>query len=219
MMRRGLLMKNLILIVIILFGQNVFGSGIEDRKTLFQGATERLKDSGIEKKIPKQGESFPNVTIKGVSVSDRLKQGPLLLTVYRGGWCPYCMAQLKEIESRLQDFKNKKVQVLAISPETDKEVSKTKKKNNLSIELVSDLNYQVLRKLNLVFKVEDKVLTEYNKMGLDLSQSQGNNNGELPIPATFLIDQKGIIVYSFADADYTKRAKLEDIFFQIKELK
>jgi len=204
---------------IAIFSESALALPKTERQELFNGATKRLKDSGIEARAPKAGDRFPDLVIQNRSVHKRLQDGMLLFIVYRGGWCPFCVGQLKEIEKRLTELNNHNVQVIAISPETSTELAKTKRKSNLSMELVSDLNYKLLRKLNLVFKVEEKVLQEYKSIGLDLAQSQGNENGELPVPATYLIDQKGRIIYSFVDADYSKRANLDDVFTKIKSLK
>lgn len=183
----------------------------EERKALFQGATERLKASGIESRVPKVGDKFPELTLGEKKVSEWLKSGPLVVTFYRGGWCPYCVSQLKELDTALSQLKEKKANLVAISPETPGEVRKTQKKNDLDFVLLSDKDNALARKLDLVFKVEDDVEEEYRGFGINLEKSQGNRKNELPVPATFVVGTDGKIKYVFADADYTKRAKVEDI--------
>lgn len=188
----------------------------EERKTLFGNATKELKASGIEKKIPKIGDTFPDFVLDGKTVTEWLKAGPLIVTFYRGGWCPYCVKQLKEINSGLSKIQSKKATLIAISPETPKEVLKTKNKNNLNFPVVSDAHNKLARSLGLVFKVNEDVVREYRLLGIDLEASQDNKSHELPIPATFVIQANRKIIYVFADADYTQRASTDDVINSLK---
>lgn len=203
-------MKTLLLFIFILI--NLASARTpEERKTLFSSSVTSLKKSGIESKIPKVGDTFPDIILTGKNVSTRLKDGPLVITFYRGGWCPYCVKQLKDLEQALAKIQEARASLIAISPEQPKEVHKTRSKNNLTFTLISDPGNTISRRLNLVFRVDDEVSREYQALGVDLSESQGNKNQELPIPATFVITRDRKIIYAFADADYTKRASIEDI--------
>jgi peroxiredoxin len=188
----------------------------EERKTLFGNATKELKATGIEKKIPKAGETFPDLVLDGKTVSQWLKSGPLIVTFYRGGWCPYCVKQLKEINSGLTKLQSHKATLIAISPEKPIEVKKTKNKNDLKFPVISDDHNKLAKSLGLVFKVNEDVVSEYKLLGIDLEASQDNKSHELPIPATFVIQTNRKIVFAFADADYTKRASTDDIVNSLK---
>lgn len=204
-------MKLIVTLFLILGLQTSWAMTKEQRKKLFSESIQRLKDSKIEEKAPKLNEKFPEVELNGKKLSAWLENGPVLFTVYRGGWCPYCVKQLKEYESNIKKFESKKIQIFAISPEKENEVAKTKKKNKLSFALLSDKNHKILRTLNLVFKVEDAVEKEYQGFGINLAENQGNTANELPIPATYLIGKDGKILYAFVDADYAKRASTAEI--------
>lgn len=212
-------MKTLSLCLIFLFSSNVFAQrSKEERRALFDKKTQELKDSGIEKKIPKVGETFPDLKIDGKTVSQYLKEKPLVITFYRGGWCPYCVKQLKEIDSELSKIEPS-AKLIALSPEQESEVRKTKSKNNLKFTVLSDKKNELARKLGLVFKVDPEVNKEYKLLGLDLEASQGDKSFELPVPATFVIDQNRKIVFAFADADYTKRADTKEIIEAVTKLR
>lgn len=212
-------MKTLSLCLIFLFSSNVFAQrSKEERRALFDKKTQELKDSGIEKKIPKVGETFPDLKIDGKTVSQYLKEKPLVITFYRGGWCPYCVKQLKEIDSELSKIEPS-TKLIALSPEQESEVRKTKSKNNLKFTILSDKKNELARKLGLVFKVDPEVNKEYKLLGLDLEASQGDKSFELPVPATFVIDQNRKIVFAFADADYTKRADTKEIIEAVTKLR
>lgn len=214
-------MKKILILILILVASFALHAerSKEERKALFRKATQELKDSGIEKKIPNVGDKFPDLTLGGKKISQWVKEGPLVVTFYRGGWCPYCVKQLKELNTALSDLKNSKVNLIAIAPEKESEVRKTKSKNNLDFTLISDKDNSIARQLNLVFTVDSEVAKEYKNLGIDLKNSQGNNKNELPVPGTFVIGQENKIAYAFADADYTKRADLSQIINAVKGIK
>lgn len=212
-------MKILAFITLFLLSSTLFAQrSKEERRALFDQKTKELKDSGIEKKSPQVGDLFPDLKIAGKSVSEHVESKPLVLTFYRGGWCPYCVKQLKEINSELVKIETG-ANLIALSPEKESEVRKTKNKNNLNFTLLSDRKNEIARKLNLVFKVDPEVNKEYKLLGLDLEASQGDQSFELPIPATFVIDKNRKVVYAFADADYTKRASTKEIIDAVQKSK
>lgn len=188
----------------------------EQRKELFSSATKRLKEMEIEKRAPQVGEEFPDLVVGGKKISVWTKDAPMVLTFYRGGWCPYCVKQLKELSQNLQEFKP--ANVIAVSPETQAEVEKTRRKNDLKMVLVADRNNELARSLGLAFKVEDAVAQEYKALGLDLQASQGNADNILPVPATFVIGTDRKVAYMFADADYTQRAAMPDIVKTVERM-
>lgn len=206
-----------IIFLIVLTTQSIqsMAMTLEERKKLFQESIQRLKKSGIEKRVPGIGEIFPDILLGNNKISEWTRSGPLLLIVYRGGWCPYCIKQLKEIQAKHESLLAKKITVIAISPETSNEVKKTASKNGLTFKLISDKDGGLLRSMGLIFKVDDKVASEYKSLGIDLATSQGNQKQELPIPATYLIDKNRKIQFAFIDADYTVRPSIDKILESI----
>ncbi|MBY0518181.1 MAG: AhpC/TSA family protein [Bacteriovoracaceae bacterium] len=188
----------------------------EERKEIFEGATRRLKETGIEKRAPKVGEAFPDLKIAEKNVSEWVKDGPLVITFYRGGWCPYCMKQLKQLSQELPQFKG--ARIIAISPESEKQVAISKRKNDLKIPLISDKNNETARLLGIAFKVEDAMIDMYKGYGIDLKVSQGNGDNILPVPATFVIGKDMKVAYSYVEVDYTQRAALSDIVTVVQRL-
>lgn len=207
------------LLFLAIFSLNGFCRTPEERKQLFETSTKKLKASGIERNVPRLGDLFPDISLNGKMISELVKQGPLVITFYRGGWCPYCMKQLKELNRVLKALTESNAQLIAISPENSSEVRKTKSRNNLDFTLISDANNELARKVGLVFKVDEDVVKEYKALGINLAESQGNSSNELPIPGTFVINRDRKVTYAFADADYTKRANIKDILEEIKSLK
>lgn len=154
---------------------------------------------------------------KEVNLYQLLKKGPVVLNWYRGGWCPYCNLELKGLAENAAEINNLGATLIALSPELPDKSLTTIEKNNLPFRVLSDTNNDVARKYDLVFKLDTETADRYeSKFGL--SQYNGNNNAELPIPATYIIDQKGIIRYAFINPDYKKRANPEDVVTQLTQL-
>ncbi len=195
----------------------------KDRMTMEQ-ATQKLRESGIIDNVKKEGDQYidftlPNIEGKKIKLSDKLKDGPVILTFYRGGWCPYCNIQLREYQKRLSEFKGAGAQLIAVSPETIDSANDTVDKNKIEFEILTDNLNKEARKYGLVFKLEEELKNVYLKFGLDLAKNQGNDTWELPIPATYVISKEGKIVYSFINVDYVQRAEPNDILNVLKSLR
>lgn len=199
-------MRWLLVLLCVSFGAQAMTP--EERKKLFADATQKLKETKIAERAPRVGESFPDIKLGEKTVSEWLKTGPLIVTFYRGSWCPYCMKQLKEIQADLKSVQG--AQVIAISPDPALEVKKTQQKNGLSFPLVSDPTNDAARLLGIAFQLDPKVAEEYKALGLILSTNI------LPLPATFVVGKDSKIYYSFAHADYTQRAEWKDVVRAVK---
>ena len=189
----------------------------EEQKDLFQKSTQELKQSGIENRIPKVGDTFPDLLLGKKKVSQWLSSGNLVVTFYRGGWCPNCVNQLKELNDSLSRLTMTHANLIALSPETEIKVKKTKSKNDLKFLLLSDHKNVLAKQLQIVFEVNKDVLSEYMGLGIQLEKNEITQAYELPIPATFVINSDRKIIYVFADADYTKRANTSDIIEVLKK--
>jgi len=157
------------------------------------------------------GATIPNVVLTNADglnfpLMRLIKNQPTVLIFYRGGWCVYCntqLGQLKQIETPLQKLG---YQIIAISPDKVEKIRESLKKQNLQYSLLSDSKGDAIRAFGLAFKVDDATYSEYkNKFGLDLETESGNKHHLLPVPAAFVIDQKGKIHYVYYNADYKVR--------------
>lgn len=168
------------------------------------------------------GDKAPDFTLrdqngKEINLYQLLKKGSVVLNWYRGGWCPYCNLELKGLADKAVEIEQLGATLIAISPELPDKSLTTIEKNNLPFTVLSDTDNNVAHKYDLVFKLDAETADRYeSKFGL--SQYNGNDKAELPIPATYIIDQKGIIRYAFVNPDYKKRANPEDILMQLTQL-
>ena len=186
-------------------------------QVVMNNAIKKLKTSNILEKAFKTGDTIPKIELpnaKGVSINlnDILAKGKrIVISFYRGGWCPYCNLELKALQQSLPEIKTKNAVLIAINPETPDNSLSTLEKNNLEFEVLSDKNNEVAKSLNLVFQLPEDLQNLYKKFGINLDQVQGNTTQELPIAATYVIDTNGVILYHFLDEDYKLRADPKDI--------
>jgi len=194
----------------------------EKKKKIYAEGIASVSDSGILDNALNIGDKALDFTLKNhlnqdVSLYDQLKNGPVVLTWYRGGWCPYCNITLHYLQNRLADIKTEGAILLALTPELPDNSLNTSKKNNLEFSILSDVGNVIGKNYGVVFKLSSEVATIYNN-GFGLNKKNGDASNQLPLAATYVIDTNGIIQYAFLDADYTKRAEVSEIITALKKL-
>lgn len=193
------------------------------KQVVFDEASAKLKNSGLENHALKAGAIVPDFSLpdqngKAVTLKDLLSRGPVVISFYRGGWCPYCNLELRALQSKLGDIKAAGASLVAISPQTPDDSLDTQQKNALAFDVLSDANNDLARKFGLVFELPDGLAQVYLGMGLDLAKKNGTTKWELPVPATYVIDQTGKIRHAFIDTDYTQRLEPLEIIAALKKL-
>lgn len=196
----------------------------EEVKTAYAAGIQAVADSGVLASAKHEGEKAPDFTLtnaKGESVAlhDLLKKGPVVLTWYRGGWCPYCNLTLRALQKALPDFESAGAQLVALTPELPDKTLTTAEKNDLQFQVLTDLNHHIAQEYGVVFKLTPEVRDLY-KRNFDLLEYNGAEAGDdlLPLAATYIIGQDGIIRYAFLDADYRVRAEPAELVTFVKEL-
>jgi peroxiredoxin len=187
----------------------------------FNNAINELNNSGIAKTALQVNDKvidfeLNNALGKTVKLSVLLQKGPVILTWYRGGWCPYCNIQLQYMQRYLPQFKAEGAILVALTPELPDKSLDTKEKNELKFEILTDLNNDVARKFGIVFILNNELVKIYNGR---LKTFNGVETNELPIPATYVIGQDYLIKYAFVDSNHRHRAEPTDILSVLKTLK
>ena len=195
----------------------------DETKITYKKGIDEVVESGLVEKALQVGESAPDFVLnnaKGerVKLSDHLKNGPVVLTWYRGGWCPYCNLTLYHLQQTLPVFKALGAQLLALTPELPDKSLSTSEKNNLAFEVLSDIDNRVGKQYGIVFQLHEGVAKIYGQK-FSLSAYNGNKENELPLAATYIIGQDGILEYAFLDSDYRNRANPEDLVAFLKNKK
>ena len=149
---------------------------------------------------------------KTITLKSLLKKGNVLLVFYRGEWCPYCNKYLKELEESLLTISAKGASVVAVTPEKPEYVAKSVEKTKATFPILHDEALKIMKSYDVAYKLDSKALNKYKKINVDLNVINGPVNSEnLPVPAVYIIDQKGIIVYRFFDPNYTNRAPISSL--------
>ncbi|QXP52329.1 peroxiredoxin-like family protein [Cellulophaga sp. HaHa_2_1] len=195
-------------------------SASEDKKQKYAEGIAAVVESNIVGNALQVSETainftLPNALGKKITLYDELENGLVILMWYRGGWCPYCNMQLHYMQEMLPEFKKLGASLLAITPETPDNSISTKEKNDLEFEVLSDLDNKVGYEYKVVFKLTEDVKEIYEN-GFELSKFNGNDKGELPLAATYIIGQNKVIQYAFLDADYRNRAEPQDLLEHLK---
>ncbi|MHC5068206.1 MAG: peroxiredoxin-like family protein [Planctomycetota bacterium] len=153
------------------------------------------------------------------SSADLLAQGPLVVSFYRGGWCPYCNLELRALQALQDDFAQHHATLVAISPQNPDDSLSTQDKNALTFPVLSDHRLAFTRAMGLSFTlppaVIDLMLTTF---GQDLRASNGTDDFELPIPATYVVDRQGVVRWRYVNPDYTQRAEPADVLAAVHSL-
>lgn len=188
-----------------------------------QAATDDLEQSGIVDRTLKVGDPIPNFElpdVKGdrVELRSLLQNGPVVLSFYRGGWCPYCNLELRALQGILPQLTAAGTTLVAVSPETPDNSLTTTEKNELSYPVLSDVGNKVAREFGLVFTLPETLRPLYAEWGIDIPAHNGDDRFELPVPATYVIAPDGRVVFAFAHADYTQRLDPEAILTALGQL-
>ena len=153
-----------------------------------------------------------------VRLSELLVDGPVVLTFYRGAWCPYCNTQLRDYQEALPEIEAAGAQLVAVSPQVPDSSMTTRDRNGLAFPVLSDVGQEVSRAYGLVFQVDDATRERYQLGGVDLARYNGTDAWELPVPATYVIDRAGTVRAAFVEADYTQRASTRDVLDALRDV-
>ena len=178
--------------------------------------TEQLKDARIEDRALRAGDIMPDFVLPnqhGVrrSLRDYLAESPIVLNVYRGGWCPYCNLEMKALQDVLPQIEALGVQLVGLSPETPDKAMATAERHRIAIDILSDAGNRVAERLGLVFELPEALRPIYEQIGIDIPAYNGDASFRLPVPATYIVARDGAILFDFVNADYTRRLEPTEI--------
>lgn len=187
----------------------------EHKKKAYREGIEAVEHSKVVSTAKQVGDKAPNFTLsnalgKSVELNEYLGKGKVVLTWYRGGWCPYCNMTLRQLQDELPNFKASGATLIALTPELPDNSISTAEKNELEFEVLSDVGNKIAKEYGIVFKLTDEVADMYDS-AFDMNSYNGDESNELPLAATYIIDENGDILYAFLDADYRNRAEPSEL--------
>ena len=186
-------------------------------------ADQQLSDSGIVEQALKAGDRAPDFMLPDVHgnkvrLSVLLEQGPVVLSFYRGAWCPYCNLELRALQRALPELNSLGASLIAISPQSPDESLSTSEKNQLEFAVLSDADSRTAKAFGIAFDLAEELRPIYRRFGHALPDKNGVDSWVLPIPATFIIAQDGIVALAFVDVDYRHRLDPAEILTALQTL-
>ncbi|KXJ93640.1 alkyl hydroperoxide reductase-like protein/ thiol specific antioxidant/ mal allergen [Microdochium bolleyi] len=148
--------------------------------------------------------TLPDATGTSVSSADLLNSSAILITFYRGSWCPYCNIAVQYLQRHLDDFRNKGVTLVAISPELPDYSMGMVDKQNIEFPVLTDMHNTLAKKLGILYD-QSSARELHGKIGVDLKARNDEDTWEVPIPTTLLVDQTGVVRNVYIEADFRKR--------------
>ena len=190
-------------------------------ETMHRGTAE-LKASGQVERARSVGARAPEFALPDgggeiVRSGDLLARGPLVVSFYRGVWCPYCNTELQALEAFLPQIEEQGGALVAISPQSAANSRKSARQNELSFPILSDHGNEVAAAFGLRYHLPDYLIELYKQLGNDLPLVNGEPSWTLPIPARYVIGQDGVILYAGLNADYTQRPEPEDMLPALRQ--
>lgn len=184
-------------------------------------ATAELIASGAAARALKAGDKAPAFTLKDpegqdVSSATMLARGPLVVSFYRGVWCPYCNMELQALQAALPEFRAAGANLVAISPQTAVNSRKSVRQNGLDFPILSDTHNDVAAAFGLRFALPDYLVELYKSLKNELPDFNGDPSWTLPMPARYVIGQDGTILYAEVNPDYTRRPEPGDMLPAIR---
>jgi peroxiredoxin len=215
--------SSLLAVEIAEFQNNFIPTVPEETIGLLMSELQTLIAKGLAEKSLNKGKSFPdfelpNADNKALTLNDLLTDGPLVISFYRGAWCPYCNLELNALQQRLPEITAAGGQLIAISPQVPDKSADQVSSSRLTFEVLSDVGNKLAKQCGLVFTLPESLRPIYDAWQLDIPGHNADDSFELPMPATYIIGTDGIIHYAFVDMDYTKRLEPDIIIEQLKSL-
>lgn len=186
---------------------------IEKAKAFEEGKDAlKIGDKAIDFELPNPRGEF-------ISLSGLLKKGPVVVTFYRGSWCPYCNLQLRALQAKLSEIQALGASLVAISPEVPDDSLTENEINTMEFTVLTDQDAKIASQYGVAWEVPE-FLMEHMRVdrGLDLKKINNGNANVLPIPATFILNTDGIVKWNYVNVDYRTRSEPDEIIDALKAL-
>lgn len=183
----------------------------------------KIASSAKETTPIKTGDQLPDVSVvdangEAVKLSSLHEKGPVVIVFFRGSWCPICTQHFQDLIKTHPEIAKTGATLVAISPDTAENTQANTTKLQTPFPLLSDSDLSATKAFGLAFQVDDATLVKYKGFGIDLEKASGKNHHSLPVPAVYIVDKSGKIVFAHSDPDYTKRLDAAKIVTELKKL-
>ncbi|MXR67943.1 redoxin domain-containing protein [Shewanella sp. JBTF-M18] len=162
------------------------------------------------------GQEVPSIQVKdlqgkAVDLQQMLQGKPSVLFFYRGGWCPFCNAQMGQLQAIEKDLLKMGFQLIGISPDAPQELRASMTKNDLNYTLVSDVNLNAMRAFGLAYftsqSISDRYMAKMKLKNKLWKNAAGDERLVLPVPAVYITDKTGLVHFQYINPNYKVRAE------------
>jgi peroxiredoxin len=187
-----------------------------EAQAIMQRATAALKNSGQAQSAVRvgdavQGFTLPDITGAIFRSEEHWGRGPLVVSFYRGFWCPYCNIELQALQETLGEIRARGAELVVISPQSAANSRRSTRVHGLQFSILVDQGNHVASQFGLRFKLPPELIELYKGFGNNLSIVNGDESWTLPMPARFVIDSVGVVRYAEINADYSIRPDPRDL--------
>lgn len=200
----------------------VAGLPTAQQQTVSQ-AFQKLMASAVAENACATGDTAPAFTLPNVrggslDLQDALSEGPVVLSFYRGSWCPFCNLELNALQNHLPQMRAAGARLVAVSPEKPDSSLSHAEKLQLDFDVLTDEGNVVAGHYGLIMTVDETLRPLYREWGIDLQAANGDEAYQLPVPATYVIDGSAVIRAAYVNKDYTRRMEPTEIIQILNEL-
>ena len=193
------------------------------RAALYEAKIEELRSEFASKSAIGVNDTAPDFALpnpagKSIVLKDLLRSGPVVLTFYRGGWCPYCNIQLRAYQGALAQITGLGGRLVAISPQLPDNSLDTASKNALTFDVLSDVGNKVSRSYGLVYSLPEEIRSALRSNNKALPSINGDESWELPVPATYVVARDQRVALAYIEVDYRKRPEPEALLTCLRSL-
>lgn len=183
-----------------------------------------VADSANETRPLQAGQPVPSVSIQDasgetVTLQSLYQNQPIVLVFFRGGWCPICTKHTQELIKIYPQITSLGAEVVGISPDSPLSSKGNVTKNSIPFPILSDAEVRAAKAFGIAFQVDQATVVRYKGFGIDLARASGFSHHALPIPAVYIVDTKGKIVYSHSDPNYRERLDVKTIVEELGKLR
>ena len=177
-----------------------------------QDLVDRELGKGLE--IGEKAPDFclPSAAGKQVCLRDLLGVGPVVISFYRGDWCPFCNLEMEAQEEIFDHVRSAGGTLIAIGPQSREHAQKLVDRFHLTFDLLLDTDQRVAEAYRLRFEVPKALTNVHRKLGIDLTEENANGAVQLPVPATYVLDAGGVVRAAYASLEWWKRMDPLDIY-------
>jgi peroxiredoxin len=184
-------------------------------------AVASLKAQGLASRALRAGDVSPSFELpdhngKVVSSADLLATRRIVLCFIRGRWCPFCVSQTEAMSSVAAEIAAARAALVAVSPQTEKQAFFMHDQHKLAFPLLVDAHNGLARQFGLVYRVSEEQQALYSRTFVNLPFANGDSSWELPIPATYVVDRDGTILFASVNEDHMDRAEPREILAAVR---